>query len=462
MLALTLLAGCVAAPTPAARAVASTVPPPTPRPAVDLAARPINTSNLPGADDEPAIAAHPTENWVALAWVNRPPGQEAGAALVYVQVQEATTGAWQPPISVNTAPAAQHASRPDLTIDAAGVIHVVFGQRAGGTRFAPHYTRSADGGATWSPPERLRTPADATPDTLAARVAVDPAGAIHIVLLGYLDCFDCFRAFHQTRRADAPAGTAWVLHANIVPGDKQLRVALAFTPRGAGWRTVVAVACAAGCGQARAVVATWDGPGTAWQTRRIGGHAERAGWSPNWVSLTAIPGGACVAWGYYSRSGNYSSCSFDGGDRWEDAKPIIETPESEGDVDQGLTPELLYEPSTNSLLAVWAYRQPGESSGRPKTVYLAYSYRRLHEDHWVPDMSGPFRRHQSPLRLLEATPRNLMVGGPRLAYNGGTYAYVAWSELERGGSQEAYVALFNPAGLLSSSWAPRAPGTARP
>jgi hypothetical protein len=82
--------------------------------------------------------------------------------------------------------------------------------------------------------------------------------------------------------------------------------------------------------------------GSTWRQHIPAGATPRRGASVNWVSIVAVPQGACIAWGYYARSANVSSCSFDGGDTWEAAKPIIETPDGPGaSQDTGATPELV-------------------------------------------------------------------------------------------------------------------------
>jgi hypothetical protein len=268
---------------------------------------------------------------------------------------------------------------------------------------------------------------------------------MHVVFINHGDC-DCLRAFHLSRPAVAPTGTPWHLDTRILPGTKHLRAALTFLP---GGRTLVVAGCAEGCDSRRAIVATNDGPGQRWQVHEIAGEADQSGWVVNWVSAAAVPGGACVAWGYDARSGNFSSCSFDQGETWEGAKPIVQTPDTVDSrlQDTGATPELLYDPATRTLMSIALYRQAGE----PLIIYPIYSYRRIDEDHWVPRLAGPFAGHQPALRLFPATRRNLAATseGIRLAYNGRGLAWAVWAELERDENMDIYAGQFNPAALLA-------------
>ncbi len=150
----------------------------------------------------------------------------------------------------------------------------------------------------------------------------------------------------------------------------------------------------------------------------------------NWLSAIAFTrpvGGrlVCLAWGNYARSGNFASCSRDAGASWDAAQPIIFTPPvtEYRTVDTGSTPELLYEPSSDKLVAVSLYRQQGS----PDAVYPVYSYRRLDDTSWTPVLSGSFAAHQPALRLFPRTRRSLALAnnGLRVAYNGAGLAWAA-------------------------------------
>ncbi len=188
--------------------------------------------------------------------------------------------------------------------------------------------------------------------------------------------------------------------------------------------------------------------GGRWKVRHIGGNVTHAGWEINWISVVAAGDRrVCAAWGHYARSGNYSACSFDDGSTWEDAKPIVETyPVGK---DRAYVPALLYEPQTESVLAVQLYDQGGE----PLTLYPVYSYRHLDRDYWVPDMAGRDDRHQPPLRVFNqgaGTNRAQPPQGLRVAYSGTGLATLVW--VERIGDEiEVYVGHVNPAALLSRS-----------
>ncbi|MDP9314145.1 MAG: hypothetical protein M3R24_25240 [Chloroflexota bacterium] len=405
---------------------------PTPRPPVDTATALVNLSNLPGADVAPSVAVHPEEGWAAVIWANVPP-ERADTASVFVKVQDPVSGAWQPGISVNTTSAYSFASHPDVAIDHAGRVHAVFGQ----DHLAAHYSRSDDHGRSWTTPERLLAPADST---IRLRVAVDNAGDVHLLLNAN------FHTFHLQRPAGAAPGTPWESTRVPTLTDQDGRGALAFL----GGRTLVAVASGA-----NAAVATRDNDGD-WTLHPIAGAVGRPGWSAEWTSLVTIDATTvCVAFGYWGTSGNYSSCSFDRGDSWEAWKPIIETLDvlEPGAGDIGHTPSLIFEPLSRTLLAVQLYRQSG--AGAPVTVPV-FSLRRLAEDHWIPDVAGPFAHHTPPFRLFVATtPHNSAAAphGIRVAYAGPhvrrPLALAVWVETDPRENVDVYAGWFNPAALVT-------------
>ncbi len=398
---------------------------PTPRPAVDTTTELINFSNMPGGDVAPSVAVHPTDGWAAAIWANVPP-DDPDDATVFVKVQDSTSHIWQPGIGISTAPAYSFASHPDIAIDAQGRIHAVFGQAG----LRPHYSRSEDFGRTWTTPEALPLPGGG--NGIFLRITVDPAGIVHVL------ASVAFRIHLWERAADAPRGSAWQRVDDLFDGADQIRSAMAFPD---GRMLVVA---AVGDHPAVAVRAS-----STWQQHIPAGSTARPGASVNWVSIVAVPHGACIAWGYYARSANFSSCSFDGGDTWEAAKPIIETPDVPDytNQDTGSTPELVYDPATHIVMSVQLYRQAGE----PMAIFPVYSYRRLVDDHWVPDIAGPYAHHQPALRLFPATRRSL-AGTPhglRVASTGSGLAVATWIEVEGDENLEMYLGWFHPAALLA-------------
>ena len=286
-----LLAGCGTRRPPAALPPRPTIAwvRPTPRPAMDTSTPVVNASNMPGDDLAPNVAIHPTESWAALIWANAWP-DDPSAATVFVKVQDAKTRAWRNGVSVSTAPAYRFAGHPSIAIGADATIHAIWGQQ----RLAPHYSRSTDGGQSWSAPESLPVPAGFNPGTLHAQVAVDPAGGVHVLLAAERTCWDCIQFFHLYR---AGAGSAWQTTTDLVPGEKHQRAAITFVGDAASFRTIVVVACARGCHASRAIVAVADGAGP-FTVREIHGDGGEPGWVANWASATLIPGGACIAWGY--------------------------------------------------------------------------------------------------------------------------------------------------------------------
>lgn len=444
-------------PAPRTPTLTPTIPPtltpwtrPTERPPLDTTSQLINVSNMPGADSYAAVATHPTEGWTALAWVNVPP-DAADQAVVYVKAQHPHIRNWQRGVSVTTQPAYGFASHPDVAIDAAGRIHAVFGQDP----LRPHYSRSDDGGQTWTEPEALPIPAGYGSDALYGRIAVDPAGQVHVFYALPTGEPDSFEYIHVQRPADADPGTAWRTDTGIFPGAKHVRLAMAFVPLPNGQiRTVAVTGCNRGCGAAQPIITLRDGSG-AWRTVTIPGATDRMPeQNIDWTSATTFrdrsgQAQVCIAWGNYARSGNFASCSRDGGRTWSQAETIVFTPhtEDEAQSDRGSTPELLYEPSTDKLLAVQIYRQ----RGTPATVYPVYSYRRAEARTWLPLLDGASAEHEPALRLFPPTRRNLADAnaGLRVVYGGSGLALAAWSELEADENGDVYLGWFNPATLLA-------------
>jgi hypothetical protein len=423
---------------------------PTDRPPLDTTSQLINISNMPGADSSAAVAMHPTEDWAALSWVNVPP-DAPDQAVVYVKVQHPRTHAWQQGVSVTTLPAYGFASHPDLAIDEAGRIHVFFGQNP----LQPHYSRSEDGGQTWTEPEALPIPAGYGAEALYGRIATDPQGQVHVFYALPTGEPDAFEYVHVERAADADPGAAWRVGTAIFPGTKQVRLGIAFVPLASDQiRTVAVTGCNRGCGAAQPIVATRDGRG-AWRTATIPGATGRMPeQNINWTSAITFrdrsgQAQVCVSWGNYARSGTFASCSRDGGRSWGQAETIVFTPPTadEAQSDRGSTPELIYDPASDKLVAVQIYRQVGT----PTTAYPVYSYRRADARQWLPVLDGASAAHEPALRLFPPTRRNLADAnaGLRVVYSGSGLALAAWSELEADENGDVYLGWFNPAALLA-------------
>ncbi len=84
-------------------------------------------------------------------------------------------------------------------------------------------------------------------------------------------------------------------------------------------------------------------------------------------------------------------------------------------------------------------------------IFPVFSYRRLQDDHWVPDIAGPYAHHQPALRLFPATRRSLAATphGLRVASTGSGLAVATWIEVERDENLEMYLGWFHPAALLA-------------
>ncbi len=414
---------------------------PTPRPPVDTATQLVNLSNLPGADLAPSVAVHPVDGWAAVSWANVSP--EGDMANVFVKVQDPVSRAWQPGVSLNTTPARTYAAHPTLAIDAQGRLHALFAQD--GLRL--HYRRSNDFGRSWTPPEPLPS-LSADGSGMALRATVDDSDMLHVIYIAGACGDDCFQMHHVQRPADAPPRTPWSTPERPLPGTKHLRADLVTL----GTRLVVAAACPRGCGASRPVVAIRDGD-EPWQERMVPGDVTHDDWEINWISAVAVGDTAvCLAWSHYARSGVYSACSFDRGDTWEAAKPIVETYPLNPIGDSAFTPTLLYEPLSATLLAVQLYAQAGDDDH--PTVYPVFSIRRLQADHWVPDVAGPFDHPQRsvPFRLFAAqTPQSAALPreGLRVGYAGRDLALAVWVEHSPSESLEVYSGWFHPAALLA-------------
>lgn len=238
---------------------------PTPRPLIDTTTQLTNVSNMPGADTDVAVALHPTQGWASVIWAHTPPDEPENGS-VFVRVQDAATGMWRTGISVNTTPTYGFAGHPDVAVDPAGRIHVVFAQAYNGHKLYPYYSRSEDGGNTWSTPEPLPTPDWSNQSAGYSRIAVDPQGQLHIFFTVGTGQLDRYRYVEVQRPSVAAPGSAWRVESNIFGGDKEMRVALAFVPYGReAVRTVAVTGCNQGCGGVQPIVAIRDGLAGTWQ-----------------------------------------------------------------------------------------------------------------------------------------------------------------------------------------------------
>jgi hypothetical protein len=420
---------------------------------------PVNMSNQAGIDAESAIAVHPTEGWAALVWANWIE-EFPDEAVIFVKVQDGPTGAWRRGLGVNTGPVTKGGGSPAILIDRAGRIHVAFTQDE-----AAVITTSTDQGRTWSEPTPLPRPSSSHGGRMY-QFALDAADQLHVLYTVDDSCFDCYHYVHAQRPADGSG--AWIWQDDLTGGSKQLVGDLTTVQLPGGTiRTIAAVGVA---GDIRLV--TQDGAGSAWVERPIPDRDLRI--SPQnvfWIdtiSFTDAAGQAraCVSWGQYSQSGVFASCSTNAGVTWDRATiiayhpddppdpslptpdPSLPTPgpdtEPGGAGERGYRPELLYEPTTDQLLAVWLFRGRTPATG-PAPYYLVYSYRPAQGGAWLPLIDGG--QPDPPLTLFGATRRNA-ARTPRLSFAGSGLAAVTWSELERDESVEVYAGRFNPAALL--------------
>ena len=417
---------------------------------------PLNLSNMPGYDQDPAVAIHPTAGWAAVVWSNWL-NEFPTEATVFVKVQDPATKTWRRGLGVNTAAVTKGAGAPAIAIDGQGRIHVVFAQNG-----QVVITSSSDHGRTWTTPDPIPLPSGSQGGRMF-QLVIDAAGQLHLFFISADSCFDCYHAVHAQRTSDGSG--AWTWQDWLIADSKQLYGdgATAQLPNGT-IRTVVAI----GVGEAVRIV-TQDGRNGPWVERPLllGGLPIQ----PQvvaWIDLIAFIDAAgqsqvCVSWGQYSTSGVFVACSRDAGQTWDAPEtlayhapqgaeptpdPAAPTPAlgdnpnpSEGSGQRGFHPELLYEPATDNLMAVWSLLDGSAST-------IVYSYRPAAGGAWVPVMTTTVS--EPALGVFGATRRSA-ARNPRLAFAGSGVAMVAWMEIERDENLEVYVGGFVPATLLTRS-----------
>ena len=116
------------------------------------------------------------DDTVHLLWLTNP----AQGDLVYAKAPLAEAGnpqRWQTPVTI-----AYGVTAGALYADATGVLHVVYGKA---DETATHhdllYTRSGDGGTTWSAPTTILSTVTPVAATLSGNIAVDQRGRLHVV-----------------------------------------------------------------------------------------------------------------------------------------------------------------------------------------------------------------------------------------------------------------------------------------
>jgi len=417
---------------------------------------PLNLSNMPGYDQDPAIALHPTAGWAAVVWSNWL-NEFPQEATVLVKVQDPRTKTWRQGIGVNTATVTKGAGAPAIAIDPQGRIHVVFAQNG-----QVVITSSSDAGRTWTTPEPIPLP-NGSQGGRMFQLTIDAAGQLHVFFISADACFDCFHAVHAQRASDGSG--AWTWQEWLISDPKQLYgdVATARLPNGT-IRTVVAI----GVGDGLRIV-TQDGRNGPWVARPLSlGGLPIQPQVVAWIDLIAFVDQAgqsqvCVSWGQYSKSGVFVACSRDAGQTWDSPEivathaapgaeptpdPTAPTPAlednpnpSEGNGQRGFHPELLYEPNTDNLMAIWSLLDGSAST-------IVYSYRPAAGGAWLPVMTMTVS--EPALGVFGATRRSA-ARNPRLAFAGHGVAMVTWMEIERDENLEVYVGGFLPATLLTSA-----------
>lgn len=418
---------------------------------------------MAGYDVEPAIALHPTEGWAAVVWSNWL-GDFPDEATVFVKVQKGTT--WGPARGVNTEPVSKGAGSPAIAIDRFGRIHVVYE----GIDTLARYTYSDDRGQTWSQPATIPQPSGMD-GALLFQLWIDQDDTPHVLYVGRTGCNECMGYGHGELR-----GGNWRTE-TIGQGTKLLYgdITSIKLPNGQ-IRLIAALGCRNDCPYGPGVEILYrDGQGGWFVTSPPANQGKRV--SPQviqWVDLVqflAVNGQqyVCVAWGQYATSSNQSSCSTDAGASWGETEIIayynkttaIDPTAPTATInpitgEQGLGqesgqalhmgayhPELVYDPDTDRLLALWLQMLLVEP-GMPGA--LVYSYRDLDNSTWHPFIDGA--TEEPPLRLFDETRRNAP-RKPRVAYSGNDLAAVVWIELEQDENVDVYFSLFNPGALMA-------------
>lgn len=434
---------------------------PTQLPAIQRSTPPVNLSNQPGYDTDAAIAVHPTEGWAAVVWVNWLAEFE-NEATVLVKVQGRENRTWSVARGVNTGPVYKNRGAPGIAIDRNGRIHVVF--LAGAQdQYQVVSTWSDDAGVTWSTPE----PIPGTHGGLAfTQMVIDQADQLH-VLFADRPCGEACVSFSEAIRP--VAGGSWVSEPAILPGKHRYGDLVTVQQPDGRIRTIIVAGCSESCPGGPGVLVTYRDDRGPWRSATIPNQAVRV--SPQavyWVDLlasTATDGRTqvCAAWAQYARSAVHAACSADAGATWGDTEVIVfhsaEIPADPGQptatpggddgagslANRGYHPELVYDPATGRLLAIWVYAQVG-TPGQPST--LVYSYRDPDGGLWTPQIDEAAGPAQPVLRLFQDTRRSA-ARNPRLAIRSDGLAAVVWTELERDESPDVYFALFNPAALVA-------------
>jgi hypothetical protein len=197
----------------------------------------------------PALAVGPAGD-LFLAWTTG----ESDTADVRIAVSRDRGASFGDPVYV--ARTAGYSDAPSLAVDAAGVVHVAFGESRGGRlgRFEVHYTRSFDGARGFETVRQLsRSPLGDARSAGYPALAIDGAGGVYVVWelgatartpsrgLGFnysLDDGARFRGSevvpesldpagglngslqgHLTRKLDARGGTISIVNSAFVPGE---------------------------------------------------------------------------------------------------------------------------------------------------------------------------------------------------------------------------------------------------
>jgi hypothetical protein len=299
---------------------------------------------------------------------------------------------------------------------------------------------------------------------LLYQLHVDQAGDLHL-LFSISPAYDVFQPVHAVYR-----NGLWSWQDGLVSGSKALYGDLATVQTSDGLiRTVVAVGCrpeGGGCVTGQPIVVTQDGAG-GWVERSIPAVTTRiADQVIDWIDVLGASTAngevlVCVAWGQYSASGVFASCSQDGGTTFEattviayhdtmappETRPEPLTPTPVWDTTaRGYHPALIYDAGTDRLMAVWQLREPAPAGGGESARYLVWSWRDRTATHWTPLIDGAVK--EPPLRLLDDTRRSA-AQHPRVVVAPNGLAWVVWIEVMLDESIDVYLAPFTPGALLT-------------
>ncbi len=326
----------------------------------------------------PLIAFHPQHRTAVVAYIAFGGTADPYTGDVWVRAQQ-PSGHWGPLQSVNTQPVKSYFGGLGLTVTPDGIIHVLYGGGNNEGDSSIYQVRSSDGGATWSLPEPL--------PGLVGRVlslVSDAQGGLHLLVVQPQSEGDV------AGYAELPPGnSAWRVTKHIL-GQHQLTGEMQLLARPDGSVRRFVLLNRRDDRETPSVMLLWSDDGQRWEQRPMELHHYFTDEQPIPVSLLVAPRGPgliAVAWGQtpgpgHARSGSFVQVSTDGGATWGQPEIIAmhtpdgSIPESGTQRVGGFEPALVYEATTDMLVASWveddfAKRTTGLRGSHIRTVLSA-------------------------------------------------------------------------------------------